>query len=101
MSLEINAQFNKFLEFAQSQANAASSKAVARIVEGEKGEKAPLAGRNITVANGDQAYRLRRDLSFLVDRQFLALFCGFCGNQPLPKLGEWWYNLCNLWQCGV
>ncbi len=56
MALEINAQFNKFLEFAQSQANAASSKAVARIVEGEKGEKAPLAGRNITVANGDHAY---------------------------------------------
>ena len=27
MSLEINAQFNKFLEFAQSQANAASSTA--------------------------------------------------------------------------
>lgn len=27
MALEINAQFNKFLEFAQSQANAASSKA--------------------------------------------------------------------------
>ena len=53
MALEINALFNKFLEFAQSQANAASSKAVARIVEGEKGEKAPLAGRNITAANGD------------------------------------------------
>ena len=101
MALEINAQFNKFLEFAQSQANAASSKAVARIVEGEKGEKAPLVGRNITAATSDQAYRLRRDLSFLADRQFLALFCAFCGILPLPKSGEWWYNLCNLWQCGV
>ena len=56
MALTVNAQFGKFLEFAQSQANAESSKAVARIVEDEKGEKAPLAGRNITVANGDHAY---------------------------------------------
>ena len=39
----------------KGEANEASSKAVARIVEGEKGEKAPLAGRNITVANGDHA----------------------------------------------
>ena len=60
MALEINAQFNKFLEFAKSQANAASSKAVARIVEDEKGEKAPLAGRNITVANGDEVHRWER-----------------------------------------
>ena len=56
MALTVNAQFGKFLEFAQSQANATSSKAVARIVEDEKGAKAPLAGRNITVANGDHAY---------------------------------------------
>ena len=56
MSLTVNAQFNKFLEFAQGQTNAASSKAVARIVEDEKGEKAPLAGRNIKAATGDHAY---------------------------------------------
>ena len=60
MALTVNAQFNKFLEFAQSQANAASSTAVARIVEDEKGEKAPLAGRNITAATGDEVHRRDR-----------------------------------------
>ena len=60
MALEINAQFNKFLEFAQSKVNASSGKAVARIVEDKDGEKAPLAGRNITAANGDNAYKRDR-----------------------------------------
>ena len=60
MALAVNAQFGKFLEFAQSQANAASSKAVARIVDDEKGEKAPLAGRNITVTTGDEVHRWER-----------------------------------------
>jgi hypothetical protein len=60
MALTVNAQFGKFLEFAQSQANAASSTAVARIVEDDKGEKAPLAGRNIMVATGDEVHRWER-----------------------------------------
>ena len=51
MALTVNAQFNKFLEFAQSQANAASSKAKQTIYKINHGEDFPLGHKKtVTVA---------------------------------------------------
>ena len=45
MPLEANAQFNQFVQFAQEQANPATSKAIARM-----GVEGPLGGRAIKAA---------------------------------------------------
>lgn len=52
MTLEINAQFNKFLRFAELQANPAKSEAIARVTR-EKDVPAP-AVHAITAATGDR-----------------------------------------------
>ena len=49
MALEINAQFNKFLQFAELQRNPAKSEAIARIT----GDEDALAGRTITASTAD------------------------------------------------
>ena len=49
MALEINAQFNKFLQFAELQRNPAKSEAIARVT----GEEDALAGRTITASSAD------------------------------------------------
>ena len=49
MAITINAQFNKFVQFAQQQPNAATSKAIARIT----GNEDALSGRSISVSNTD------------------------------------------------
>ena len=50
MALEINAQYSRFVQFAQQQENAATSKAIARAGE----EDVALGGRVITLATGDK-----------------------------------------------
>ena len=50
MALEINAQYARFVQFAQQQENAATSKAIARAGE----EDVALGGRAITLATGDK-----------------------------------------------
>ena len=50
MALEINAQYNKFVQFAQQQDDAVNSKAIARV----SGEAGALDGRAITAATGDK-----------------------------------------------
>lgn len=57
MSLEINAQYAKFVMFAQQQENAATSKTIARV---SVGPEAPLAGRDIAVASTDRVAPLWR-----------------------------------------
>ena len=49
MALEINAQFNRFVQFAQQQANPATSEAIARVT----GNEDALAGRSISASNTD------------------------------------------------
>ena len=49
MALEINAQFTKFLQFAESQANPAKSEAIARVT----GKEESLAGRTISASTTD------------------------------------------------
>ena len=49
MAITINAQFNKFVQFAQQQPNAATSKAIARVT----GNEDALAGRSISASNTD------------------------------------------------
>ena len=50
MALEINAQFNKFLQFAESQANPAKSEAIARVT----GKEDALVGRAISASATDR-----------------------------------------------
>ena len=50
MALEINAQYVKFVQFAQQQENATTSKVIARV----SGEADALDGRNITAADNDK-----------------------------------------------
>ena len=49
MALAINAQFDKFVQFAQQQPNAATSKAIARVT----GNEDALAGRSISASTTD------------------------------------------------
>ena len=49
MAITINAQFNKFVQFAQQQPNAATSTAIARVT----GNEDPLAGRSISASTTD------------------------------------------------
>ena len=49
MALVINAQFNRFVQFAQRQANPATSEAIARVT----GKEDALAGRSISASNTD------------------------------------------------
>lgn len=50
MALEVNAQYVRFVQFAQQQANPATSKAIARV----SGEGGALDGRAIAPAMGDK-----------------------------------------------
>lgn len=59
MAIEFNAQFTKFVEFAQAQAAAGHSSAIARD-SGAVAEGAPLAGRVISAATGDKVGALFR-----------------------------------------
>ena len=45
MAITINAQFNKFVQFAQQQPNAATSTAIARVTGSEDPLAGPLRGR--------------------------------------------------------
>ena len=49
MAITINAQFNKFVQFAQQQPNAATSTAIARVT----GNEDALAGRSISASTTD------------------------------------------------
>ena len=62
MAIEFNAQFTKFVEFAQAQAAAGHSSAIARD-SGAVAEGAPLAGRVISAATGDKVGALFRSAS--------------------------------------
>ena len=49
MALVINAQFSRFVQFAQQQANPATSEAIARVT----GKEDALAGRSISASRTD------------------------------------------------
>ena len=75
MALEINAQYAKFVMFAQQQPDAATSKAIARAT----GDEDPLAGRTISVSDTDHVrgafnWRTRSDDDAARNNETRSLF---------------------------
>ena len=87
MALEINAQYAKFVQFAQQQENAAASKAIARAGD----DAGALAGRTITAAGKDrvapmwrsEANKRANDFVREIFRQSVADIFG--GDDKIPQ----------------
>ena len=91
MAITINAQFNQFVQFAQQQPNAATSKAIARVT----GSEDALAGRSISASTTDHvrgvfSWSGRSDADAASNNETRRLFLKsvadiFGGEQNIPK----------------